>query len=335
MRKLLVKAVTALQRRRKKTPVEPPAPPAPPVAVVAKPRGIFTAQALPGSSDKALDRADCRGALVRISWDDIEPQCDSFDWALLDSYVAAVTDKGKQFSLAILGGPRGTPAWLINAAEDRYQINFRGVQYVTAAGWDAYYLQRLATMAKALADRYAGNPLLRLVYVTQATANGVEGHFNGTSTATLAAQGFTADKWVACSKAAAWSFARAFPQHAVAFEVHDVLDTHTIPAQIVTELHAESGGQIGAAMWWIRGDTDYQPELIDFLRGFSGDIYAQCIGKSNDTGRFATAYEYLAIIDQAKALGVRYLEPWPYEFTGGFFSAEFSEFNDWADATFK
>ena len=319
-------------RRHRPVPATPPPAPAP--APIFTPTGIFASQAWPGGSDSALERSDCRGALVRIAWDDIEPQCDSFDWALLDSYVEAVTSRGKQFSLAILGGPRGTPAWLINAAEDRYQINFRGVQYVTAAGWDVYYLQRLDIMANALAARYASNTLLRLVYVTQATANGVEGHFNGTSAAALQAQGFTAATWIACSKAAAWSFARAFPQHAVAFEVHDVLDTQTIPAQIVTELHAESGGQIGAAMWWIRGDTDYQPELVSFLRDFAGDVYAQCIGKSNDVDRFATAYEYLAILDQARDIGIRYLEPWPYEFTAEWFAEDFAAFNAWADSTY-
>ena len=89
------------------------------------------------------------------------------------------------------------------------------------------------------------------------TANGIEGHFNGVSETVLINAGFTADKWVNAVKSTAVNFAMAFPDKAIAVEVHDLINDSAIPNQIITDLWNDSSlnQRVGAAIWWISGKT--------------------------------------------------------------------------------
>lgn len=299
-----------------------------PVVTVARPKGLYTSSPSTGS----LDNVACRGGLVRTEWVNLETAPGVFNWTTLDSRVATVTSRGKPWSLAVLGGTVGCPVWLSAVATQRYTIKFRTVSYIIAAGWDVYYLQRVQALAQALAARYGNDPLLKLVYVTQATGNGVEGHFNGNTSAELTAQGFTDTKWIDCSKAAARHFNNAFQTKSVAFEVHKILDTHTIPMQIINDLNIESGGKIGAGIWWIKGNMLEQTGLIDALYDYPGHIYAQPIGNSTDTTKFSPASTWLNILTQAQDLGCTYVEAWNQEFEQNTFPAEFASYNSWCDS---
>lgn len=295
-----------------------------------KPVGLYTSQALPNDSEYSLDHPACNGALVRILWSDVEPSPGMFIWDVLDSYIFEATSRGKLYTLAVAGGTVGCPTWLTANATDKYTIAFRGPTYTIAAGWDEYYLTRLQILAQALANKYGADPMLKLVYVPQATGNGIEGHFNGNLDADLVSQGMTAAKWVKCSKDACHIFAQAFPTKAVAFEVHKILSTHEIPMQILNEIYAETNGQVGAGIWWLRGNMTEQSGLIDALYTFPGDKYVQPIGRSNQTERFPLPSDWLKILDQAKQINARYVEAWNYEFTNNTFPDEFTEFNAWA-----
>lgn len=387
---------------------------------VEKPLGAFSAS---GSGTTSIySNANLRGVLVRMSWSQIETSPGVFSFTALDNQIANVTSRGKSWSLAILGGGVGSPAWLTNTVAEGglgapyIEYSFRGVPgYRLPLIWNATVQDRMAQLATKLAERYNSNTSLKLVYVTQMTANGIEGHLKGVTMSTLIAAGNDQDgdsdvdaadfslNWIAGSKAVSRSFALAFTNKALAFEVHDVNGTSTIPETIINDLwnDATLGQRVGAAMWWISGKTTYQTQLINVLSAFPGDIYGQVIGPSYDGPWVAgTSYtsgtyrmpvnppatqryryqvttagvsgttepvwpttvnstigdntvvwtcrdsqfpdgDYTQVFAQAKALGMRYIEPWEVEFSTGTSSANgqwdaaLADFNSWADATFN
>lgn len=386
---------------------------------VDKPRGTFASSGAAASGIYA--NPNLRGVLVRASWEEIEPTPGSFTFATIDAQVADIVSRGQSWSLAVVGGGTGSPAWLTAPVSSGglgapfITYSFRNVPgYKLPLFWDAIVQDRLAQLASALAARYTADNRLRLVYVTQMTANGIEGHLQGVAMSTLIAAGVDRDgdmdidsadfafSWIAAAKAAARSFALAFTNKPVAFEVHEVNGTHTIPETIIQDLWNDPSldRRVGAAMWWISGKTDYQSQLIAALAAFPGDIYGQIIGKSgegawtpgtsyaNGTFRMPVSppitqryrYEvttsgvsggseplwpttlnakvtdgtvvwtcrasrfldgdFAAVFRQAKALGLRYIEPWEWEFNSttnsakGEWDSVLQDYNAWADATF-
>ncbi len=303
-----------------------------------KPTGVFSSSG--GSGSAIFAHVSLRGVLVRAVWSSIEPRPGVYDFTGLDAEIDNIEGEGKQWSLAIVGGGIGSPDWLIDDLEVPYvSYSFRGEPgYRLPLYWDVVVQARLAHLANAMADAYADREALQLVYVTQMTSNGIEGHLQGVDMSTLVAAGYTDVKWVDAAKAAARSFAAAFMGKAIAIEVHEVNGGAEVPSRIINELWLEPGleQRVGAAMWWLSGKNSYLPDLIDVLTAYPGDIYAQLISNSSDPSRFgdgdiATAFE------QAKAIGVRYIEAWEYEFKTSMLSANGAldtamvDFNQWAD----
>ena len=178
--------------------------------------------------------------------------------------------------------------------------------------------------------------MLSHVYVTQMTLNGVEGHLNGVDMSSFATSGFTAQKWIASAKSTAYKFAQAFPEKPIVFEIHEIDRDTIIPATIMNELYNDPNlcQRIGLGMWWISGKTTYQPGLIDYIEAFQGDKYAQVIGRSDQVQRFKDSL-YCTVFAQAKQLGIRYIEPWPYEFQYHTYDSIIRDFNMWADVHFS
>ncbi len=149
------------------------------------------------------------------------------------------------------------------------------------------------------------------------------------------------DRWVQAVEQAARSFASAFPNKAIAVEVHEIDQSASAAERIINDLWNDLSlaQRVGAAMWWISGKTTYQPNLIQVLKDYSGDIYGQVIGRSDQVDRFRNK-DYRTVFSQAKEIGLRYIEPWDYEFRTGTNSANgawdalFGDFNAWAGATF-
>jgi hypothetical protein len=392
---------------------------APPVFAITKPTGTFSSSAAGSSGIYA--NPNLRGVLIRASWLDIEPTPGIFNFTSIATQVANAKANGKPWSLAVIGGGTGSPAWLTDPVGSGglgapfMTYSFRGVPgYKLPLFWNSIVQTRLTQLANALAAQYNNDPDLKLVYVTQMTANGIEGHLQGVTMSTLIAAGDDRDgdsdvdaadfqiAWVEASKRAAHSFADAFSNKAIAFEVHDVNGTASIPETIINDLWNDPTleQRVGAAMWWISGKTSYQPALITVLSNFPGDIYGQVIGKSGEGPWLAnTSYslgtfrmpvnppatnrlryevttagisggteptwtttlnatvtdgtvvwtcrdsrfqngDYATVFTQAKAIGMRYIEPWEWEFKYGFNSANgewdavLADFNAWAEATF-
>ncbi|MFG0248586.1 MAG: beta-galactosidase [Phycisphaeraceae bacterium JB051] len=301
-------------------------------STVHKPTGVFASS---GWRDRnALSSELINGILVRAPWRQIEPSPGQFDFHAIEMQRKAIIAAGKQWSLAILAGPNA-PAWLtekpFNVSTMTIKARTRAKGYVPTqmpCFWDATVLARFKILAEALAEKYNDDPTLVLVYVPQMTANGIEGHFNANWPDDLRKVGLTGEKFIAGATAAARHFANALTNKAVAIEVHEILGDASIPKQIITELWEDPKleQRVGAGMWWISGKTQYQTALIQVLKDFPGDIYAQVIGRSDQTHRFPDG-DYTAVFKQARALGIRYVEVWEYELKTDRFADTFQQFN--------
>jgi hypothetical protein len=313
---------------------------APPAAgPVSKPAGIFSSS---GAGNSAIYRnPQVRGALIRAGWNDIEPSPGVYDFSRIAAELATVKANGSHWSLAIYGGGTGSPVWLIDQLGAPYiSYTFRGEPgFRLPLFWDEQVQQRIRQMAERVAQEYGGDPTLQLVYVTQMSANGIEGHLQGVNMATFKAAGYNDDRWVDAGKRAARSFAEAFLNQAIAFEVHEVDGAVAVPSRIINDLWNDPAlrHRVGAGMWWISGKTSYQSALIDVLKAYPGDIYGQIIGRSDESERFQDG-DYTTVFTQAMEIGLRYIEPWEYEVkTGpgtadGAWDATFAQFNAYADA---
>ncbi|WP_309399184.1 beta-galactosidase [Cerasicoccus maritimus] len=308
---------------------------------VDKPYGIFSSAG--AANDQIYENPQLRGVLIRVTWAQLEPTPGNYDFSALDLQVAKVESYGKQWSLASPAGGVGTPDWLMDElGADYIDYSFRGVPgYRLPLIWDPVVQARLKQLAEALAERYNDSESLKLVYVSQMTSNGLEGHLQGVNMTTMSNAGYSDEKWVEASIANARNFALAFTNKALAFEVHDINGSHEPPMEILDALWSdpELEQRVGAAVWWVSGKDSYQADLLAALADYPGDIYGQVIGNSGQPERFSNE-DYLSALAQTKALGMRYLEPWDYEFRYSMLSAngawdeDFARYNAWSEAVF-
>ncbi len=307
-----------------------------PTETVAKPSGIFSSS---GSTAAAvLNHTETRGVLIRVFWKDIETTEGNFNFASLDAQINSVKARDKKYSLGILAGGIGSPDWLITQKNAPYfNYLFQGTTpYKLPLLWDNTVLLYLGKLAEKLAEKYGTDESLLLVYVPQMTANGIEGHLNGFDKNAFAAAGYTESKWIDASVQNAKKFATAFSKKALAFEVHDLFNS-TVPAStIINTLWNDNSlnHRVGAADWWISGNTTYQANLITVLENFPGDIYCQVIQRSDNTASFPGG-DYTKVFEQAKRIKARYIEPWDYEFSLTSWNAVFHDFNTYADTLKK
>lgn len=323
------------------------------VHAVEKPRGVFAsagAGSNPNDAKSIYGDAHLRGVLIRASWETLEPTPGNYTFSSLTTQINNVKSKGLGWSLAVLGGGIGSPAWLTNATSagglgaPYVNYSFRGEPgYKLPLYWNSIVQTRLQLLAQALAAQFNSDASLKLVYVTQMTSNGIEGHLQGVNMSDLVAAGYTDTNWIAAAKQAARSFATVFTNKAIAFEVHEVNGGATVPGAIINDLwnDASLGQRVGAGVWWLSGRTTYQSNLLAVLDSYPGDIYAQVIANSGTPSEFPNG-DYAALFIQAKQLFIRYIEPWDYEFTDQAsnsanrkYDPQFADFNAWADANFS
>jgi hypothetical protein len=300
--------------------------------VIAPPRGIFASA---GSTRPGLAaHAQVRGALVRATWQELEPAPGAFAWDAIERQAAPLRSAGKGWSLGVVAGPHA-PAWLYQAPHriPPLAITFRREPRQVPCPWDAALHARLAALAQALGDRYAGDPALRLVYLPQMSANGIEGHFNGNRADDLTRQGLTAERWAEATLRTARTFSASFPRTALAVELHELPDGLDAPRRILEGIQADARlrRQCGAAAWWLSGREDYQAGLLRLLAGFPGPLYGQLIARGDQAERFGPG-GLPGALAQARRMGMRYVEPWEPDILSGRFAAELEEFNRWAEA---
>ena len=302
--------------------------------VITKPVGCFAGTN--GMNSAVLSHADARGVLLMEKWADIEPAPGVYDFTALNNKINTVKAAGLKYALAIAAGAFGSPDWLIDSLNANYhRFQYQDQTWRLPLWWDSSSDQKLTDLITQLGNEYASDTALSHVYVSQMTVNGVEGHLNGVDMAAFAADGFTNEKWISAAKSTARSFANAFPDKPIVFEVHEINYDTIVPATIINDLKNDPSlcNRVGLGMWWISGKTSYQSDLIDFIYNFEGDKYAQVIGRSDQTERFEDRL-YASVFAQAKYLNIRYIEPWPYEFQYHTNDSLIQDFNRWAEANF-
>lgn len=300
---------------------------------ILKPKGLYSSSF---GNESALDHSQVIGSLIRVKWKDIEPSKGVYNFSIIEQYLQTIKSKGKKWSLGIIAGG-DSPSWLIDELNvDYFEIvdsenNHNKIPKI----WDPIVNEQLSLLAKELAINYNTDNDLMLVYVPQMTSNGIEGHFNGVSTEQLISVGFTSNRWVNAVKETATLFAKEFTNKAIAVELHEILNDSTIPTKIMNDLWDDTNlnHRVGVAMWWLSGKISYQPNLIAALEIFPGDIYAQAIGKSDQVERFDND-DYTTMFKQAKAIGIRYIELWEYEFVNNTFPEAFQDFNNYSNNNF-
>jgi hypothetical protein len=304
-------------------------------AASTNPTGCYSSG---GSTTPAIvNHSSCRGVLVRTYWKNIETAPGVFDFSAITSQLNLLKAAGKGWSLAVMGGGPGAPNWLFDSLNVPYfDYTFKDtIPYRLPLLWDSTVLDRTALMAKELGKTFNSDTLLKLVYVTQMTANGLEGHLNGFNMTSFKTAGFTREKWISGSEFLAKTFASSFPDKAIAFEVHEIEQSAAICDTILRNLWNDPtlNNRVGAGMWWISGKTSYQNALIQVLKDFPGDIYGQVIGRSDQPERFGDS-SYATVFSQAKEIGMRYIEPWNYEYQNHTIDSLLADFNHWSDSVF-
>ncbi len=303
-------------------------------ADITKPKGLYASSF---GNETALDNNQVNGSLIRIKWSEIEPNKGIYDFSGIEQFREIIKGRNLKWSLGVIAGG-DSPLWLTESIGADY-FEIMGIDNTVKRIpkiWDTRVNERLTLLAEALSNAYNEDEDLVLVYVPQMTANGIEGHFNGVATDELLDAGLTSDNWVNGVKETARIFANAFTKKAIAVEVHDIMGDTSIPNRIMTDLWNETSlnHRVGAAMWWISGKDIYQPNLVNALIDFPGDIYAQAIGRSDQPSRFENN-DYTTIFEQAQTIGIRYMELWEYEFVNNTFPQEFESFNDYANTHFE
>lgn len=303
---------------------------------IARPKGC-SATTGPGVPVVVLQHPESRYTLIATRWADIEPSPGVFSFSVLQQNINLVKSYNKKYALAVVMGGPGSPAWLIDSLHVPFvNYRFRNVTpYKLPLWWDTTVQNRIATMVNAVANQFRDDTSLALVYVTQMTANGNEGHLQYVNMDTMRLNGYTEQKWIDAATQTARAFANAFPTKPLAFELHEIENSAYIPTTIMNGLYSDTSlhRRVGAAMWWLSGKTTYQPALLDFLRSFSGDKYAQLIGHSGQPERFADSSIATAFA-QAKQLNIRYIEPWNYEYQTRNIDTLLHDFNLWVDSVF-
>ncbi len=303
-------------------------------ADITKPKGLYASSF---GNETALDNNQVNGSLIRVKWSEIEPNEGIYDFSSIEQFREIIKGRNLKWSLGVIAGG-DSPSWLTESIGAEY-FEIMGIDNTVKRIpkiWDTRVNERLTLLAEALSNAYNEDEDLVLVYVPQMTANGIEGHFNGVTTDELLDAGLTSDNWVNGVKETARIFANAFTKKAIAVEVHDIMGDTSIPNRIMTDLWNETSlnHRVGAAMWWISGKDIYQPNLVNALIDFPGDIYAQAIGRSDQPSRFENN-DYTTIFEQAQTIGIRYMELWEYEFVNNTFPQEFESFNDYANISFE
>jgi hypothetical protein len=303
---------------------------------IYKPKGC-SASTGPSVSTTVLNHPQDRYHLLTTKWSDIEPFPGVFDFTNLQNQISTVTSYGKKYVLAIASGGTGSPSWLIDTFNVPYvDYLFHSNSLKLPVWWDTTVQQRISSMVTALGNQFANDTSLALVYVTQMSANGIEGHLNGINMDTMYNHGFTPAKWINAAKQTTYCYTNSFPDKAIAFEVHEVDTSAIIPSTIINDLYNDTSlcQRVGAATWWLSGKTTYQTDLLTVLQNYQGDKYAQLIGKSSQPERFKDSLIATAFT-QAKQLGIRYIEPWLYEYQNNTINNVLLDFNNWADSIFS
>lgn len=139
-------------------------------------KGWVRYSALPnGLSDEVMELVST--GYARFSWYEIEPNEGEYNWFLIDSALESWSAQGKKFAFGIMSANTATteeyvtPKWVFDAgaahtrmtsSDSKDGMTAASAQYIPV--WDdEVYIQKVSNLAKALADRYDGDPRIAFI----------------------------------------------------------------------------------------------------------------------------------------------------------------------------
>ena len=186
-------------------------------AAAEVPHGVFsmTVSGNP-TNDTVLTNPNVDGISIRDRWSSLEPTEGHFDWAYLDSAVAAAGDAGKQVILRITT-MADRPAWVDTAVKNAggkfFVFTSDGVPTSIPLFWDPVFLEKKKALIVALGAHFANNPAVTMVWAS--FANAASEDWNVPHTADLIPQwlslGYTSDKMLGAGQQIIDTTMRAFP----------------------------------------------------------------------------------------------------------------------------
>ncbi|MBI2270218.1 MAG: T9SS type A sorting domain-containing protein [Bacteroidetes bacterium] len=211
----------------------------------------------PGSVDPTVaSKTFVKGILVRIGWKDIEPTDNVYNWTLLDNQITAAQSYGKKISLAIGSGPN-CPGWLYSLGTQSLSFS---VPYsaTIAVQWNSTFLNKWTEFVRALGNKYKNDTTIRLVYITNSTANGFEMQLPFNPTPSYTSLGYTDTKVINSWKQVIDTFKVAFPNHYLTNDFHPVNGSNVPADSIYAYAKNKIGNRYGAnAWWWTQNNTTY------------------------------------------------------------------------------
>jgi hypothetical protein len=120
-----------------------------------------------------------RGVVLRMRWQDIEPQEGSYNWSYFDEEIKRAAQSGKAVSLRFPSGGRNTPERVLNASgvekfsftdNNRYHKETFGQELTIPVFWDPIFLEKKKQFIQAWGARYGANPHVASVDVSCANA---------------------------------------------------------------------------------------------------------------------------------------------------------------------
>ncbi len=255
------------------------------------------------------------GVLVRVAWEDIETSPGVYDWSLIDGQIQAAQSYDIKVSLAVVNG-LVAPSWLQSLGVQMFSYQFHDSAEQMPVPWDTIFQSRWSQFVQQLGARYANEDTISLVYITNSSSNGFEMQLPRSPTDTINWMniGYTdslyADSW----KNAIDAFVQAFPNHALAHEVHPVLGSDAVAIEVYNHARAMHGRRVGvlAAWWMVHNATDVYPGMFEILQDASKQSHSEvqvANSYTNTPERFSDD-GYQGEIDLAIDSGVRYMEVW-------------------------
>lgn len=224
---------------------------------VRPPVGLFVCRGPNPTPEKEVNFPFIDGWLVRPGWDTVEPQEGKYEWAYIDAEIALAKKLRKKITLSVLGGPQ-TPEWV-------YKSGAKPFEYTMPVGrkrdaklpllWDEAYLKAWAKLIAALGKRYDGEGTVVLVHITGATGNGLEMQlpFTPPDRAKWEKVGYTPEKAVRGWKRIIDTFADAFPNKPLDIDIHPVLGSDQVAADVAAYGSKKLGKRFGLFGGWLSG----------------------------------------------------------------------------------
>lgn len=230
----------------------------------AKPSGIFISGGK-YQEEPLLEQPFVDGALIRVRWNDLEPESGKLDWRYLDDEIAKVGALGKLYTLAIVGGP-STPSWLYKKGAKAYSFSLnnpyaskgRPMNSTLPLPWDEVYLQHWHSLIKKVGARYSRDPRLSLVHITLSSQNGFEMHLPYSRGPRDPNQlplwkdfGFTEERYISAAKTTIDAFDQAFPGKFLDIEVHPIFESYRAPTELAQYGFKRMGSRFGLFGAWL------------------------------------------------------------------------------------